>query len=52
MTDFPEERVVDDARGLGGEVGDVVSEVCDRFTFFVGGCWASVVAAGFDTEGR
>lgn len=52
MTDLPEERIVDDDPGLGGEVGDDVSEACDRFTFFVGGCWASVVPAGFDTEGR
>ena len=41
-----------DDRCLGGEVGDVVLDVCDRFTFFVGGCWVSVATEGFETEGR
>ena len=39
-------------RGLPGEACDVVSDVCDRFTFLVGGCWASAAPDCFETEGR
>ena len=46
-----DENVVD-ARGFDGEVGEGVFDVCDRFTFFVGGCWASVATEDFEMELR
>lgn len=39
-------------RCLRGEVGEGAVDVCDRFTFFAGGCWVSVATEGFETEGR
>lgn len=44
------EDAVDD-RGRDGKVGVVVFDVCDRLTFFVGGCSVSVGAAVL-MEGR
>lgn len=41
-----------DCRCFGGEVGEVALDVCDRFTFFVGGCWVSVATEAFEMEGR
>ena len=44
--EFVEERC------LNGEVGEPAFDVCDRLTFFVGGCWVSVATEAFETEGR
>ena len=52
VTDFEDADVFVNDRGLPGEVDDVVSDVCDRFIFFAGGCWASVATADLGTEGR
>ena len=38
MTDFEDADVFVDDRGLAGDAGDDVSDVCDRFIFFGGGC--------------
>ena len=46
-----EDEAVDD-RCLRGEIGEDVFDVCDRLTFFVGGCWVSVATEDLDTEGR
>jgi hypothetical protein len=52
VTDLEDVDVLVDDRGLASVVCDAVSDVCDRFIFFVGGCWASVATAAFETEGR
>jgi len=52
VTDLEAVDVLVSDRGLAGVVCDAVSDVCDRFIFFVGGCWASVAIAGFEIEGR
>ena len=46
-----EDEVVED-RCLNGEVGEFAFDVCDRLTFFVGGCWVSVATEALGTEGR
>lgn len=45
------EVVVDDL-DRNGEVGEGVEAVCERFTFFAGGGWASVEVEDFGGEGR
>ena len=46
-----EDEAVDD-RCRSGETGEDVLDACDRFTFFVGGCWVSVATEDLGTEGR
>ena len=46
-----EDEAVED-RCLSGEIGEDVFDVCDRLTFFVGGCWVSVATEDLETEGR
>lgn len=45
------EDVVDDRGRDDGDVGDVEFDVCDRLTFFVGGCSVSVATVVL-MEGR
>ncbi len=52
VTDLEDVDVLVDDRGLALVVCDAVSDVCDRFIFFVGGCWASAATAAFEMEGR
>lgn len=50
-TTFAVDEPVED-RGRDDETGDVKVEVCDRLTFFTGGCCVSVAREDLETEGR